>query len=588
MNKKLFSWKALAGLALLVAMGMTSCKNTAEVDPNDPFNVTKPVTPGIVDSKTADLTIAIGVPSDFLKFWNKVDADTKTALAKKSEITVLIKTQGMKLGEKASAATRTLTLPDFFNGKDGKIVNILMDGAFGETKNELIVKSTALAKDLIYFSLPGNNDESIYSLRYNAGTSIPVLMSNAETYIDKLTATGDNDKNALTVSTGIQVARISDVSDAVNIKGGNIVTLMTNVDQTTGFGVKHTTEDETTATVLPGWRTNKEFKNGIELPNGNGDVYGVWATGDIDVYAMSYNAPLTDIVIEEGNTVTLYGPEWGWKGWGASDAAPFVNNIVGLGDNGGNLQVGESWAWPHANKLTNTESVINVTILGDVVVDNDIFENVKFNGYASIDKSLSALTGKDLTFNGGVYVTAPNTDYEFTFNGANFKSGFNIGAGLAGDIAVQAVKDADDQNAYIVTYRYYNFKTKSWQDAAGNYYEVDNYKDIPAQNRSLDKEGGSADNYTPAWQLGGIEAGHTWYVFIEYLSEDVTDYSIVLDFSSCKVDGKAMTNNNLTKVLSTPLSKNAVAAAQNVKYRIGSTLFKWTWTTGGAKLVSTK
>ena len=28
MNKKLFSWKALAGLALLVAMGMTSCKNT--------------------------------------------------------------------------------------------------------------------------------------------------------------------------------------------------------------------------------------------------------------------------------------------------------------------------------------------------------------------------------------------------------------------------------------------------------------------------------------------------------------------------------------------------------------------------------
>ena len=34
MNKKLFSWKALAGLALLVAMGMTSCKNTTEVDPN--------------------------------------------------------------------------------------------------------------------------------------------------------------------------------------------------------------------------------------------------------------------------------------------------------------------------------------------------------------------------------------------------------------------------------------------------------------------------------------------------------------------------------------------------------------------------
>ena len=42
MNKKLFSWKALAGLALLVAMGMTSCKNTTEVDPNDPYATKTP------------------------------------------------------------------------------------------------------------------------------------------------------------------------------------------------------------------------------------------------------------------------------------------------------------------------------------------------------------------------------------------------------------------------------------------------------------------------------------------------------------------------------------------------------------------
>ena len=44
MNKKLFSWKALAGLALLVAMGLTSCKQGTEIDPEDPTGATKPVT----------------------------------------------------------------------------------------------------------------------------------------------------------------------------------------------------------------------------------------------------------------------------------------------------------------------------------------------------------------------------------------------------------------------------------------------------------------------------------------------------------------------------------------------------------------
>ena len=74
------------------------------------------------------------------------------------------------------------------------------------------------------------------------------------------------------------------------------------------------------------------------------------------------------------------------------------------------------------------------------------------------------------------------------------------------------------------------------------------------------------------------------YVYTEYLTEWVDEYSIALNYSSCKFDGKAMTNNNLTKVLSTPGSKNAVA--QNVKYRIGGNLFNWTWKTSGGRLRS--
>ena len=540
MNKKLFSWKALAGLALLVAMGMTSCKNNTEVDPNDPYNVTKPVTPGIVDSKTADLTIAIGVPSDFLKFWNKVDADTKTALAKKSEITVVIKTKGMQLGETASASTRTLTLPDFFNGKDGKIVNVLMDGAFGETKNELIIKSTALAKDLIYITLPGNNDESIYSLSYNAGTSIPVLLSSATTYIDKLTVNGDNGKNALKVGSGITAARIPNGSTAVNIDGGTIETVMVDYNVSTGYGVKYTTEDTKGTVTLPWWPTNKN----------------VW----------------------------LYGPEYGWKGWGNADVAPFAKQIIGLGKNGANLIVGGGW--PYGTCLTNTEYVSNVTVQSGITIDNDIYEGVTFNNWVNISQDLNAFTGD--TFKGNVSVIAPNTNYEFTFSGSNFTSGISVDANLSADIATKAVTDANDDDAYIITYRYYDYKTKSWTDAAGNYFEVDNIKDIPSQNRKVDAEGGYANNYYAAWQIANEENAHTWYAFVEYLTEDVDEWNVVLNFSGCKVDGKSMTNNNLTKILSVPLTKNQVAGRQNVKYRIGDVLFKWKWTNSGAKLVSTK
>jgi hypothetical protein len=583
MNKKLFSWKALAGLTLLVAMGLTSCKQGAEVDPNDPYNVTKPVTPGIIDSKTADLTIAIGVPSDFLKFWNKVDADTKNALAKKSELNILIKSQGMKLSEKASAATRTLTLPDFFNGKDGKIVNVTMTGAFGETKNPLIINSTALAKDLVYLTLPGNNEESLYSVDFNAGTSIPVLQSAEGTLIDKLNVTGDNGKNALKVGSGITAARITNTSTAVTIDGGTIETLMLDYSVSTGYGVKYTAEDTKGTVTIPWWPTNKNYNNGIALPAGNGSVYGVWATGNIDVYAMSSAQPLSSVVIEEGNTVWLYGPEYGWKGWGNADVAPFVKQIIGLGNTGANVIIP---GWPNGTCLTNTELVKNVTIQSGINVDSDIYEGVTFNNWVDISEGLSTFTGNK--FNGAVWVVAPSTNYEFTFSGSNFASGIAVDAGLSGNIATKAVTDANDEDAFIITYRYYNYKTKSWTDAAGNYYDVDNISDIPAQNKKVDPNGGYANNYYQAWQIANEENAHTWYAFVEYLSEDVDEWNVVLNFSSCKVDGKAMTNNNLTKILAVPGTKAAVAGRQHVKYRIGDVLFKWKWTTGGAKLVSTK
>ena len=127
MNKKLFSWKALAGLALLVAMGMTSCKNNTEVDPNDPYNVKTPTQPSISIKGSADVTITVIASGDLAPQWTSLAAATKETLREKSTLNVLVKSGAYKLDG------GVLQLPNFFAGAKattGKVVNVQFDGGF--------------------------------------------------------------------------------------------------------------------------------------------------------------------------------------------------------------------------------------------------------------------------------------------------------------------------------------------------------------------------------------------------------------------------------------------------------------------------
>ena len=113
MNKKLFSWKALAGLALLVAMGMTSCKNTTEVDPNDPYNTKTPTKPG-TSTKDGDLTFTVTKSSDLVDLWNAYDATKKAELMKKTTLNIVVNSAGYKLDG------GVITLPKFFKLTDNR------------------------------------------------------------------------------------------------------------------------------------------------------------------------------------------------------------------------------------------------------------------------------------------------------------------------------------------------------------------------------------------------------------------------------------------------------------------------------------
>jgi hypothetical protein len=577
MNKKLFSWKALAGLALLVAMGLTSCKQGTEVDPTDPYNTTKPTQPGVISGE-GDLTLKLAVPSDFASLWNSsVKDDVKKALAKKDEIKVVVKTSGMKLAEKASAATNTLTLPDFFNGATDKVVNLVFDGSFAETKSGLILNTTNLAGDVINVTLPGNADNAAYDLTTQAAaTSVLSIASSTPSYFDHLNVTGGTGKLALKVGSGINVARIADGTGQVTIAGGNIETVETSGNQST----------------VGTWN----WAGGINIGNGQ-QVYGVWAAkgSSIDVTTNNnYKKPLEGIIIDEAATVNLYGAGSWYDNW-AANPNPYVKSIIGLGKISDatkastlNVENGEfnlkntslvknvivttptytyTYSYVDANNVTQTATA---TANYALTIDNDIFDGAIID----VPATIKAAQIGDVTFNNSTYVDVPSVESQFKFNNVNFATTSWLRANVN---LTKAILDANDQQAYTLTYYYYDIENSVWKT-------TESLNDVPKANKNLDPEGATITNYETAadgnlWN--NTMNAHYWFAFINFLEESVPtkDVKVVLDFTGCKVAGKAMTSENLA----------TVASVQTyIKYRIDGILYAWKSTTSGNKLISVK
>ena len=545
MNKKLFSWKALAGLALLVAMGLTSCKQGTEVDPTDPYNTTKPVQPGVVTG-SADLTLQLAVPSDFASLWtSSVKDDVKKALAKKDEIKVVVKSSNMKLAENATQATNTITLPDFFDGKSDKIVNLVFDGSFAETKSGLFINSSALAGDVVNVTLPGNNEDAAYNLTYAAGTSAVVLDASADAYIAKLAVTGPAGKKSLTVGNGINVARIPESSGDVQVNGGYIAAV----------------ENDNATAVVNAGNNGTNANSGVDNTINGQKIYGVWASNDVTVNALGYKKGLDEVIIAKGVTAEIDG--WGWTNSSHNDAA-YVSSVVGLGDNSdltkpANLSVlnlGNFWS------LDNTQSVSNVVVRsnwGAMGVGSDIFENVVFDCFANLYNN----SMDNVTFNGGVTAYFWSKEGQWSFDKVNFTAASWLNANYN---LTQAILDANDEQAYVQTYWYYDLDKND-----GTWIEVDNLSDVPKANKELDKNGATITSYQVAADgnlLNNTRNAHYWYAYVDMLEEDIPaeDFNLVINFTDCKVDGKAMTAKSLATIL---------AVDPIVKVRIGEILYQW-------------
>jgi len=378
MNKKLFSWKALAGLALLVAMGLTSCNNNTVVDPNDPYNTTKPTQPS-TSTKGGDLVFTVTKTADLASLWASYDATKKAELMKKTTLNIVINSGAYKLDG------ATLTLPAFFNTPANSVLNLTFNGSFQDADKQPLVldASTNLSGAKVNIVVPGQ----AFDMTLDATNVAATLASEGTATIGKFQATANANKaNALSINSGVTINAIDENASGAIVKdGGDIKAVIIASDKTIANGK---------------FVTKKGVAIGSELYTTNliVNAAGVTVTNDKDT-------PLGDIIINKNCNLTLgfadakYGSVTGTK---ASESKLTINNVTLNGTAYKNVEV--------------------VNAIGWVVADKDIFDGVKLSNFVSL--TASSLSNVELGGSVNIFFDASNKT--FAFNNVAIPAGFSI------------------------------------------------------------------------------------------------------------------------------------------------------------------
>jgi len=377
MNKKLFSWKALAGLALLVAVGLTSCKQGTEVDPNDPYNTKTPTQPG-TSTKGGDLVFTITKTADLASLWASYDATKKAELMKKTTLNIVINSGSYKLDG------GVLTLPKFFNTTANSVLNITFNGNFQDADKQPLNldASTNLSGAKVNITLPAQT----FNMGLDASNVAATLTSAGATIGTFAAAANANKTSALSINSGVTINGIDDASTGAIVKnGGDIKAAIITSDKTIANGK---------------FVTKKGVAIGSELYTTNliVNAAGVTVTNDKDT-------PLGDITINKNCDLTL----------GFSDAK--YNSVTGTKASESKLSIGTA-------ALTGTayKNVTVVNTIGWVLVDKDIFDGVKFPNFVSL--TASSLSNVECGGDVNIFFDASNKTFAFT--NVAIASGWNI------------------------------------------------------------------------------------------------------------------------------------------------------------------
>ena len=545
MNKKLFSWKALAGLALLVAMGLTSCKQGTEVDPTDPYATKTPTQPGISTKGTADVTITITKAGDLATQWAALDATKKAELAKKTTLNIAINNAGYKL-EGAQIA-----LPNFFTGADngttGKIVNITFNNGFqnagygltpaeypitaagevnADKKKFLWISTNNLAGNLVNFFFPAGN----FDLVLDASKTETTLNSEAGCNIGILNASAGTSKSALKIKGGVAVDGISIAGD-VKVEGGSLAAKLADVAGDYPFvhnnwnwgaggfavGTKELTYVKSlivdrgiAATISAGLANNQGTATAITIKKS-----GSITLGSVDPHVGSIKG------LNANAEVYLGGNSSDYSGWSTD-----MNNIGSIEK----VVLDNGWYWNASLptpawvvrpvRLADTNKFNSVEFVRPVTANGNSFANVAFN-----------------TFN--INVTKDNQTY--SFSKVNFKGGAGS-VNIVGDYTTTV-------NSTTTTYQ--------WVvdgNGGGSWVAVTNANPLKAYNANEDVQefNSSAVDVTAAGTLTGWNAGAVTSKVIK-ITYDTTkklnpENTVIALSSDCKIAGTAVNGSNINNV----------------------------------------
>ncbi len=379
MNKKLFSWKALAGLALLVAMGLTSCKPGTEVDPTDPSGTKKPVTPGSTVKGSADVTITVLAGTDLKTEYDKWVAtltdDQKKAIADAKVFTIGINAGSYKLDNKA------ITLPAVWSPATDKTLNVVFTGGFADAKNPLIIDADTYNSGAnVNITLPGGE----YDFTLTAATVRPVVKSEAGATVKTFNATISNiAKNELTIGDGVTVKILAADNNVKKVGTANIEAAKLTSDATG--------EDDGTIKV-----NGLNFKN-LEIA-GNITLAGK---------AADKKLKLENVHIANSNTLTI----------GAN--VDKIANISGDLDSSKKLQasvISDAIVGKLSKVILAGTAAANVI----EIKDGGALDNVQISNPVKISAAIGKVAGAVL--NGAVELVFDKNDLNLTFEGVKFNA----------------------------------------------------------------------------------------------------------------------------------------------------------------------
>ena len=447
MNKKLFSWKALAGLALLVAMGLTSCKQGTEVDPNDPYNTTKPVTPGSTTKGSANVTITVVAGTDLVTEYDKwvatLNADQKKAIADAKEFTIGVNAKGYKLDGVA------LTLPKVWANPTDKTLNVVFTNGFAEAKKALIIdadKNNTNAN--VNITLPAGE----FALDLVAAGGRPTIKSEAGTTVSTLSGTVPaGDKNLLTIGDGVTVKVLDLAAQTVKTAGtGNAVAVKLAAGTYTG-------EDDGTIK-----------SNGLKFKN-----LEVAAAITVQGKAGDKKLALENVHIAGANTLTIGG------------------NVASIANISGDLTSAKAL---QANVVSDaivgklSKVILAAATAGKTIEikDGSALDNVQIKDLVKASANIGSISG--VIFDKQVTINFDKSNVDFAFNGVKFGSTIKVEGKVESEtvntyetwsysVATGWSKKAADDPSVAV-----NDKIAKWDTTNGYFVDANGNKVVPEED----------------------------------------------------------------------------------------------------------